>query len=60
MRNTLFAGIKKALSASTTEFLSTEAEKNLSLLRPSTEIQHLTIKEYSSVAGGPEVQNDPD
>ncbi|MCU6498542.1 hypothetical protein LPN04_12125 [Rugamonas sp. A1-17] len=59
MRNTLFASIKKTLSASTTKFPATVAKKDLSLLRPLAEIQHLTIKEYSAVAGGPEVQNDP-
>lgn len=57
MRNTFFANIKKALSVSTTEARSAAAERNLAA---PTQIQHLTIDEYSAVAGGPEVENEPE
>ncbi len=58
MRNTYFASIKKALSASTTEVRSAtvESKQNSSL---QTTIQRLTTDEYSAVSGGPEVENEP-
>ncbi|ELX08094.1 hypothetical protein Jab_2c01390 [Janthinobacterium sp. HH01] len=58
MRNTFFANIKKALTASTTEAHQAAVEKSLST-NTLAGIQNLSIKEYSAVAGGPQVENDP-
>ncbi|GJI96946.1 hypothetical protein RugamoR57_36640 [Duganella caerulea] len=59
MNHTLLKKIKKSLSASALEINSTAAEKNPSggtLIK----IQPLTIEEYSAVAGGPQVENEPE
>lgn len=59
MRDTFFANIKKALSVSPTEGRSAVVGRNLDV-SAKTEIQPLTIHEYSAVAGGPQVRNDPE
>lgn len=58
MRNTLFANIKKALAKSATETHSTAIEKD-QCSNTLAEIQNLSSAEYSAVAGGPQVENDP-
>lgn len=58
MRNTFFANIKKALTTSKAETHSAAIEKNLSTATPAG-IQNLTINEYSAVAGGPQIENEP-
>ncbi len=58
MSKTFFTSVKKGLSVSTTEVRLTATEKN-----PETSvlngIQRMTVEEYSVVAGGPQVENDP-
>ncbi|MCU6498544.1 hypothetical protein LPN04_12135 [Rugamonas sp. A1-17] len=58
MHSMIFANIRKAMSASPKAVDSAAIEKSLGATT-STEIQHLSIKEYSAVSGGPQVQNDP-
>lgn len=59
MQNTIFATIKKALFVSQKEIRSAAIEKSLGVTAP-TEIQHLSVNEYSAVGGGPEVENEPE
>lgn len=59
MHNTFFANIKKALPVSSTDARSAAVEKKLSTSTQNG-IQHLMIEEYSAVAGGPQVENDPE
>ncbi|GJI96943.1 hypothetical protein RugamoR57_36610 [Duganella caerulea] len=59
MRNTICTNIRKAMSVSLKKVHSAAIEKSPSVTAP-TEIQHLSISEYSAVAGGPQVENEPD
>jgi hypothetical protein len=57
MRELLFTKIKKAVSVSAKHAQSEAAKKNL---QPNiAEMRPLMIEEYSVVAGGPQVENDP-
>lgn len=58
MSNTIFTNAKKIMSLSQREVDSAAIEKSTTAT-VSTEIQHLSIKECSVVAGGPQVENDP-
>lgn len=59
MQNTFFVDFKKALSVSTSEVRSVAVEKNPDTGTP-TGIQRMTAEEYSAVAGGPQVENEPE
>jgi hypothetical protein len=59
MKNLFVASIKKVLPMQTLEADST-ATGNTFTHNNLTEIQTLAVEEYMAVAGGPEVQNDPD
>lgn len=58
MHNPFFASIKRALSTSTAEVRSVGSEKNLGT-NALPGMQRLTAEEYLIVAGGPEVENEP-
>jgi len=58
MRNRFFTRLKKTLSASTAEARSTAVMKNPGV-NPQAGIQLLAAKAHSAVAGGPQVENDP-
>jgi hypothetical protein len=59
MKNLFIASIKKVLSMQALEVDST-ATGNAFTHNNLTGIQTLAVEEYMAVAGGPEVQNDPD
>lgn len=58
MQNSIFANAKKALTLSLKEIRSAAIEKSPDATSL-TEIRHLSPREYSVVAGGPEVENEP-
>ncbi|MCU6498541.1 hypothetical protein LPN04_12120 [Rugamonas sp. A1-17] len=59
MHNTIFKNIKPSLSVSMRKFRITSIKENQDI-SALTDIQDLPFNEYSTVTGGPQVQNEPE